>query len=37
MEEVMDLGSDLDVILPRGSSKKFKHRREKKFNQFKRS
>jgi hypothetical protein len=37
MEEVIDLGSDLGVILPRGLSKKFKHRRGKKFNRFKRS
>jgi hypothetical protein len=31
MEEVMDMGSDLDVILPRGSNKKSKLRRGKKF------
>jgi hypothetical protein len=33
MEEVMDLGSDLDVILPRGTNKKGKMRRGKKFKQ----
>jgi hypothetical protein len=31
MDELMDLGSDLDVILPRGLNKKGKLRRGKKF------
>jgi hypothetical protein len=37
MEEVMDLGSDCDVVLPRGLTKKKDYRKGKKFKNYKNS